>query len=148
MQDLRVFVLAADRGSLSTAAHMLDLSPAVASASLNRLASDLSAVLLVRSTRSLRLSPEGESLLPVVRCARMFPIARATSTNNRSLGKLCLQERISDPPHRSLLPENLHEYRFFFKLAIVIKLFFTDYFSVCNGMAITIRRRAGCVTVA
>jgi DNA-binding transcriptional LysR family regulator len=69
LQDLRVFVLAADSGSLSTAAHMLDLSPAVASASLKRLESDLGAVLLVRSTRSLRLSPEGESLLPAARCA-------------------------------------------------------------------------------
>jgi DNA-binding transcriptional LysR family regulator len=69
LQDLRVFVLAADSGSLSTAAHTLDLSPAVASASLKRLESDLGAVLLIRSTRSLRLSPEGESLLPAARCA-------------------------------------------------------------------------------
>ncbi|MEF8754241.1 MAG: LysR family transcriptional regulator [Accumulibacter sp.] len=69
LQDLRVFVLAADSGSLSTAAHMLDLSPAVASASLKRLESDLGSVLLVRSTRSLRLSPEGERLLPAARCA-------------------------------------------------------------------------------
>jgi DNA-binding transcriptional LysR family regulator len=69
LQDLRVFVLAADSGSLSTAAQMLELSPAVASSSLKRLESDLGAILLVRSTRSLRLSPEGERLLPAARCA-------------------------------------------------------------------------------
>jgi len=67
LQDLRVFVLAADSGSLSTAAQMLELSLAVASSSLKRLESDLGAILLVRSTRSLRLSPEGERLLPAAR---------------------------------------------------------------------------------
>ena len=60
-------MLAADSGSLSTAAQMLELSPAVASSSLKRLESDLGAILLVRSTRSLRLSPEGERLLPAAR---------------------------------------------------------------------------------
>lgn len=69
LQDIHVFVLTADNGSLSAAARVLDLSPAVASASLKRLESELGAVLLLRSTRSLRLSPEGLRFLPAARLA-------------------------------------------------------------------------------
>jgi DNA-binding transcriptional LysR family regulator len=69
LHDLEVFVLTADSGSLSAAARTLDLSPAVASAGLKRLEADLGVVLLVRSTRSLRLSPEGERFLPAARLA-------------------------------------------------------------------------------
>jgi len=67
--DIQIFVLSADYGSLSAAARALDLSPAVASASLKRLESELGAVLLLRSTRSLRLSPEGQRFLPAARLA-------------------------------------------------------------------------------
>lgn len=69
MQDVEIFVLTADNGSLSAAARILDLSPAVASASLKRLESELGTVLLLRSTRSLRLSPEGLRFLPAARLA-------------------------------------------------------------------------------
>ena len=69
LQDLQVFVLTADHGSLTAAARSLDLSPAVASASLKRLESELGTVLLLRSTRSQRLSAEGERLLPAARLA-------------------------------------------------------------------------------
>lgn len=69
LQDIQIFVLSADYGSLSAAARTLDLSPAVASASLKRLESELGTVLLLRSTRSLRLSPEGLRFLPAARLA-------------------------------------------------------------------------------
>ncbi|MBL8398108.1 MAG: LysR family transcriptional regulator [Candidatus Accumulibacter sp.] len=69
LQDLQIFVLTADSGSLSAAARILDLSPAVASASLKRLEAELSTVLLLRSTRSLRLSAEGQRFLPAARLA-------------------------------------------------------------------------------
>lgn len=69
LQDLQVFVLTADSGSLSAAARSLDLSPAVASSSLKRLEADLGTVLLLRSTRSQRLSPEGLRFLPAARLA-------------------------------------------------------------------------------
>lgn len=58
--DLQVFVLTAELGSLSAAARRLELSPAVASAALKRLEAALGCRLLVRSTRSLRLTGEGE----------------------------------------------------------------------------------------
>ena len=63
LQDLETFVATAERGSLSSAARLLDTSPAVASASLKRLEADLGAVLFIRSTRSMRLTLAGERLL-------------------------------------------------------------------------------------
>ena len=47
----------------------LELSPAVASAALKRLEAALGCRLLVRSTRSLRLTGEGEQYLPHARSA-------------------------------------------------------------------------------
>jgi DNA-binding transcriptional LysR family regulator len=67
--DLQVFVLTAELGSLSAAARQLQLSPAVASAALKRLEAQLGCRLLVRSTRSLRLTSEGELYLPHARSA-------------------------------------------------------------------------------
>lgn len=63
LADLRVFVRAAELGSLSAAARHLDLSPAVASAALKRLEAELGGRLFVRSTRSLRPTAEGERFL-------------------------------------------------------------------------------------
>lgn len=63
LADLRLFVRTAELGSLSAAARHLDLSPAVASAALKRLENELDAQLFVRSTRSLRLTAEGERFL-------------------------------------------------------------------------------------
>ena len=62
--DLQLFVRAADLGSLSAAARVMDLSPAVASAALKRIEEHLGARLLARSTRSLRLTAEGARYLP------------------------------------------------------------------------------------
>lgn len=67
--DLQLFVRAAEHGSLSAAARLLDLSPAVASAALKRLEAQLGARLLARSTRSLRLTAEGEGFLVHARAA-------------------------------------------------------------------------------
>ncbi|HRD50574.1 MAG: LysR family transcriptional regulator [Candidatus Competibacter sp.] len=69
LHDLEIFVLTAHSGSLSAAARALDLSPAVASAGLKRLEAELGVVLLLRSTRSLRLTAEGERFLPAARLA-------------------------------------------------------------------------------
>lgn len=63
LQDLDIFVRTVDGGSLSAAARALDLTPAAASAALKRLESELGVQLLVRSTRSLRLTPSGELFL-------------------------------------------------------------------------------------
>jgi len=67
--DLQLFVRTAETGSLSAAARQLDVSPAVASAALKRLEQQLQVRLLARSTRSLRLTPEGELYLVHARLA-------------------------------------------------------------------------------
>ncbi len=69
LDDLHIVVRTADLGSLSAAARALDVSPAVASGALKRLERQLDARLFVRSTRSLRLTPEGEQFLGYARAA-------------------------------------------------------------------------------
>jgi len=63
LQDLEIFVRTVDSGSLSATARSLDLTPAAASAALKRLEQELQAPLFVRSTRSLRLTREGDVFL-------------------------------------------------------------------------------------
>ncbi|MCC9598852.1 LysR family transcriptional regulator [Rubrivivax sp. JA1055] len=61
--DLQFFVRAARSASLSAAARELAVSPQAASAALKRLESALGFRLFVRSTRSLRPTPEGLAFL-------------------------------------------------------------------------------------
>lgn len=63
LADLRFFVRAARCASLSEAARALGASPAAASAAIKRLEAELRVPLFVRSTRSLRLTPQGEQFL-------------------------------------------------------------------------------------
>ena len=70
LDDIALFVRTAELGSLSAAARELDCSPAVASAALKRLEAQLQVRLLLRSTRSLRLTVEGEQYLAHARAAR------------------------------------------------------------------------------
>jgi len=69
LEDLLIFVRTADAGSLSAAARDLDLTPAAASGALKRLEDALQTRLLARSTRSLRLTPDGERYLDYARNA-------------------------------------------------------------------------------
>lgn len=71
----------ADCGSLSAAARLLGISPAVASVALKRLESDLDRILFVRTTRSMRLTPEGETLL-----ARCRPLLEGFREAEEELG--------------------------------------------------------------
>ena len=69
LDDLHIFVRTADQGSFSAAAREVNISPAVASAALKRLEGELQTRLFVRSTRSLRLTPDGERYLDHARTA-------------------------------------------------------------------------------
>ena len=69
LDDLALFARTAELGSLSAAARALDCSPAVASAALKRLEQQLETRLFIRSTRSLRLTAEGEQFLAHTRAA-------------------------------------------------------------------------------
>ena len=61
--DLRVLVETARGGSLTAAARVLEVTPAAASAMLKRLEAQLGARLFERSTRAMRLTPQGQTLL-------------------------------------------------------------------------------------
>lgn len=69
VSDIAVFVACADSGRLNHAARTLGITPAVASAALKRLEAGLGVRLVLRTTRSLRLSAEGERYLPHARAA-------------------------------------------------------------------------------
>ncbi|WLQ13574.1 LysR family transcriptional regulator [Hahella aquimaris] len=69
INDLTVFHQTALHGSLTAAARELDMTPAAASAAIKRLEQSLDTTLFVRSTRSLRLTSEGESYLHHCRAA-------------------------------------------------------------------------------
>ncbi|MRS15003.1 LysR family transcriptional regulator [Enterobacteriaceae bacterium RIT691] len=64
LEDLTLFVRAAALGSFSDAAREAGLPPAQVSSAIKRLETHLNIRLFARSTRSLRLTPEGETWLP------------------------------------------------------------------------------------
>ena len=66
-EDLALFVRTAACGSFSKAAREADLAPGQVSAAIMRLERDLELRLFARSTRSLRLTDEGERYLPYAR---------------------------------------------------------------------------------
>ena len=67
LDDLQVFIQTAEAGSFTAAARQLDLAPSLASSCIQRLERELGVRLFVRSTRSLRLSEDGERYLPHAR---------------------------------------------------------------------------------
>ena len=64
---LRLFVMAAERLNISAAGRALGLAPAVASARLAKLETELGVELLHRTTRKVALSLEGSDFLPYAR---------------------------------------------------------------------------------
>ncbi|OBY25155.1 LysR family transcriptional regulator [Leisingera sp. JC1] len=64
---LRLFVLAAEQLNISAAGRRLGLAPAVASARLAKLETELGVELLKRTTRKVSLSLEGSDFLPYAR---------------------------------------------------------------------------------
>ncbi|ELY5759809.1 LysR family transcriptional regulator [Klebsiella pneumoniae] len=64
LEDLTLFVRAVALGSFSDAAREAGQQPAQVSAAIKRLETILNIRLFARSTRSLRLTPEGETWLP------------------------------------------------------------------------------------
>ncbi|MGB0468328.1 MAG: LysR family transcriptional regulator [Pontibacterium sp.] len=64
IEHLRLFVRLATHNNISQAGHELGLSPAVASAHINKLEKSLGVRLLHRTTRRVSLTEEGEAFLP------------------------------------------------------------------------------------
>lgn len=63
IEDVRVLVETARGGTLTAAARVLDVTPAAASAMLKRLEAQTGARLFERSTRAMRLTTQGQTLL-------------------------------------------------------------------------------------
>lgn len=80
LDDLEMFVKAASQESFSAAARKLDVVPAQVSAAIKRLERELDIRLFARSTRSLRLTAEGECYLPFAREALNTLLAGRDST--------------------------------------------------------------------
>lgn len=106
LQDLELFVRTAELGSLSAAARRLELTPAAASAALKRLEAALQAPLFVRSTRSLRLTAEGEVFVQHCRQAlALLAEGRAAVASGRAVVRGVLQLSLpSDLGRNVLLP--------------------------------------------
>lgn len=69
LAHIRTFIGIADHGSLAAAAKARGLAPSAVTASLQRLEDHVGAKLMLRSTRSLSLTPEGERFL--AQCRRI-----------------------------------------------------------------------------
>ena len=106
LQDLDIFVRTVDTGSLSATARALDITPAAASAALKRLEAELHAPLLVRSTRSLRLTPEGSLFLEHARLAlaTLGEGMQALSTGRHQVQGVLRLAASSDMGRNVLLP--------------------------------------------
>lgn len=106
LADLRLVQEAARSGSLSAAGRTLGLTPAAASAALKRVESQLGARLFERSTRALRLTAEGQTLLDYA--GRAFELlAEAEAQVAAGRGELVGTLRVaapSDLTRRVLLP--------------------------------------------
>ena len=63
LDDLGLFLRVAQTLSLSEAARQLDQTPSAVSARLKRIEEELGVRLVERTTRSLRLTPEGERFM-------------------------------------------------------------------------------------
>ena len=106
LEEPRVFLETALKGSLTAAAKALQISPAAASASLKKLEARLGTRLFERTTRSMRLTDEGEALLGY--CERALSLldegaARVADENGALRGMLRVTAP-SDLVRRVMLP--------------------------------------------
>ncbi len=110
--DLEIFVRTADSGSFSAAARSLGLTPAAASLSIKRLEKHLDVALLVRSTRSLRLTEEGRHYLDSVRLA-LGTLSEAEQALNQQVSGLSGTLQLAAPSDfgRNVLLPWLDEFR-------------------------------------
>lgn len=82
LEDVTLFVRSAALGSFSNAAREADLLPGQVSAAVHRLERELDKRLFARSTRSLRLTAEGEKYLPFAQEMLAVVQAGADSLHN------------------------------------------------------------------
>jgi DNA-binding transcriptional LysR family regulator len=96
VEDLRLFALVSATGNLSQAARELDLLPATASAAIKRLEARLEARLFERSTRHMRLTPQGEMFLDYCRDALVL-LEQGEALLGASAGRIRGKLRVAAP---------------------------------------------------
>ena len=96
LDDVQVFVQTVDAGSFSAAARLADSTPAMASNAVQRLERELGTRLFIRSTRSMRLSEDGERYLPHAR-AMLQSLAGGAQALAESRGEIAGPLRLSVP---------------------------------------------------
>jgi DNA-binding transcriptional LysR family regulator len=111
LADLELLLRTADLGSLSAAAKALDWSPAAASAAVKRIEAQWGVPVFVRSTRSLRLSAQGEQLLPHIRQAMQSIAQSRESVNSRAQLQGELQITMPSDLGRNVLLEGLEQFQ-------------------------------------
>ncbi len=106
LADLHLLVQTARAGTLSAAARTLGITPAAASAALKRLETQLGVRLFERSTRAMRLTPQGQLLLDYAQRA-LDLLSEGESQLDAGRGALVGSVRVaapSDLTRRVLLP--------------------------------------------
>lgn len=127
--ELQLFVLTAQRGNLSQAARELDMQTATASAAIKRLELQLACRLFERTTRSMRLTVQGELFLEHCRAA-LAALAEGEAAILASSAALRGQLRLSAPADfgRQVLAPILNEFQQVHR-GIVLTLHCTDQHS-------------------
>jgi DNA-binding transcriptional LysR family regulator len=112
LDDVQIFVHTVDYGSFSEAARQLNIAPAHASASVQRLEKALDTRLFTRSTRSMQLSEAGERYLPHAR-AMIGALEQGQQALANERGTLSGPLRLSAPSDfgRNLLLPWLDEFQ-------------------------------------
>ncbi|WP_116142041.1 LysR family transcriptional regulator [Trinickia diaoshuihuensis] len=112
LDDVQIFVHTVDYGSFSEAARQLNIAPALASASVQRLEKALNTRLFTRSTRSMQLSEAGERYLPHAR-VMIAALAQGEQALAAGRGALTGPLRLSAPSDfgRNLLLPWLDEFQ-------------------------------------
>ncbi|MGE7139605.1 LysR substrate-binding domain-containing protein [Luteibacter sp. NPDC031894] len=96
LDDVQLFVQTVDAGSFSAAARLNGVTPAMASNAVQRLERELNVRLFVRSTRSMRLSDDGERYLPHAR-AMLASVAEGTRSLAEGRGEITGLLRLAVP---------------------------------------------------
>ncbi|WP_295898749.1 LysR family transcriptional regulator [uncultured Vibrio sp.] len=94
--DLKLFIRIVETGSITETANQLNLTPAAVSSGLKRLEKLLDIQLIIRTTRQLRITPQGEHFLFHCRSA-LESIEKGRIAAHQMQGKIAGKLRLSVP---------------------------------------------------
>ena len=94
--DLNLFIRIVETGSITETANQLSITPAAVSSALKRLEKQLDVQLLIRTTRQLRITPQGEQFLFHCRQA-LASLEQGRIAAHQTQGKVSGKLRLSVP---------------------------------------------------